>query len=1256
MKHNLPILFFAISYFSFFITSSAQQCPTSTNWTRIATSGSGYTMLNSNSNSISYDSETELMIYIHQQNHISGGGNSGVFKISSSKDKGNSWTMNMGPLYGNSSNLASGRHPMAAIYNPAGNTIPDSAFVVFLGSMLNVIPNQYTGAVGGVYQLGSGYSTEYKMDLTSTNYPGAFGGLCQGKRGTFFAAELENQTNSLSTGGLQLIRGDWVDSFRNVVWKKDTLLIPDYDSTVLNRQYAAGFDMAFDPTGRFGWIVLLTHVKGSKESVYSPLFWTSDDSGATWKGPITVPVNQYFKSGSGLEMTCGLEVDLTVDAQGNPHALVDVLESQSGVPFGFNPGFKTHFMTEFLRQNNQWRTQIIDSLNSFRSMFTNGQLWFHDTRPQMSRSLNGQYLVYSWFDSDTLNNVRPRLKGKAFDLVKGCWTQVYDFSKCSGFAGDSLHLSQASPLTFISGSDLCLTSTVLLMNSSGQISDSSEVKFIQGAKFPLGGFTQGQFGVSSNLGKFKLCKSANLVLTAFPAGQSYKWSNGDTTASTIIGTSGWASVSITSGCMTYKDSVFVENTDLKVSIGAQRKRLCPSDSIQLSYQGNGKILWSNGDTLPTIYVSQAGWVKLNVSDDCGDGVDSLEILSPASQMLSIIRGSLTGCPGDSVELFAGSNHTNYVWSNGQTSASIVVSAPGNYYCTIEDSTGCFIRTDTLIVQRVNFPNKAMGASNAGICSGDSTQLYIIKYNGPYLYQWYKNGTAISGAIDTAIWTSDTGTYSIQIKDTSLGCQIEFTSVMNAYQAPTANISVFGNTTLCKNDSVLLVVNGNAGGSFIWMKDGAPIQGAKDSMYFAKSTGMYSVKVTAPTGCYKTSSGISVVTDASPSDSVKLNKPVACEGDTILMQLQYNSAWIYQWYDISGPISGADSSVYGVTQSGDYYAIITTAVGCITQSQMMQLAFQQVPYAQLVNPNITDICKGDSVMLEAVPQAGVTYQWRKNGKEIAGAVDSIYWVKEQGDFDVVMTNGQGCPGISNLVPISDKGSPDPKIQSNGGYALCPGDTLILDVQSKGTYSTIEWFKDGSPWGNGGQAQQVWEAGTFTVKVNNTNGCVGTSSPVKVISVPTPVPVITRNGNILTSTKAFTYQWFLNGAAMPGANNQSFTMVQPGNYAVEVSDTNGCTGRSAILGVNLNLHGPEANQWLIFPNPVKENLYIQFASGLLGLGTLSVYDITGKLLIQKSLIQMDGKLESLPVSLLNPGIYFLTIQPENGKQTTYKFIKE
>lgn len=74
---------------------------------------------------------------------------------------------------------------------------------------------------------------------------------------------------------------------------------------------------------------------------------------------------------------------------------------------------------------------------------------------------------------------------------------------------------------------------------------------------------------------------------------------------------------------------------------------------------------------------------------------------------------------------------------------------------------------------------------------------------------------------------------------------------------------------------------------------------------------------------------------------------------------------------------------------------------------------------------------------------------------------------------------------------------------------------------------------------------------------------THSYLEAGPLPLATPSITRSGDLLTSVVSgnYTYQWLREDVLIPGANQSTYALQQPGSYRVRITNALGCTAESA-----------------------------------------------------------------------------------------------
>src|SRR5437868_6888329 len=145
----------------------------------------------------------------------------------------------------------------------------------------------------------------------------------------------------------------------------------------------------------------------------------------------------------------------------------------------------------------------------------------------------------------------------------------------------------------------------------------------------------------------------------------------------------------------------------------------------------------------TVHVTVGG------ADNCSANSDDVSVGVNTPVVPAITAdGPTTFCPGSKVTLTSSSANA-YLWSTGEHSQSITVTAAGNYTVTTTDANGCSATSSATSVS----VDPAMGQPTTSaqgptsICPGGSVAMTASGNggNGVYSYQWYNINGPISGA-------------------------------------------------------------------------------------------------------------------------------------------------------------------------------------------------------------------------------------------------------------------------------------------------------------------------------------------------------------------------------------------------------------------------------------------------------------------------------------------------------------------------------
>jgi len=151
----------------------------------------------------------------------------------------------------------------------------------------------------------------------------------------------------------------------------------------------------------------------------------------------------------------------------------------------------------------------------------------------------------------------------------------------------------------------------------------------------------------------------------------------------------------------------------------------------------------------------------------------------------------------------------------------------------------------------------------------------------------------------------------------------------------------------------------------------------------------------------------------------------------------------------------------------------------------------------------------------------------------------------------------------------------------------------------------------------------------------------------------VPHLTQVFNYLSTTGTGTYQWLLNGVAIPGATSDTLHFTQNGSYNMLLTGDYGCTYLSDTLEVtNSGIAEQHIPELKIYPNIITEVLYITNTTGKTT--TVSVITPEGKL-VKNMKLDGEKKIHAMEMNDLARGMYLVSFEGEAGSKT-FKVVKK
>jgi len=311
-------------------------------------------------------------------------------------------------------------------------------------------------------------------------------------------------------------------------------------------------------------------------------------------------------------------------------------------------------------------------------------------------------------------------------------------------------------------------------------------------------------------------------------------------------------------------------------------------------------------------------------------------------------------------------------------------------------------------------------------------------------------------------------------------------------------------------------------------------------------------------------------------------------------------YAYQWYKNGTAISGATGSswIFRPTLPGHYncYVTVTDSLGDVAQSNIVSNITVYNQPSVSISPVSVNMTVGGTQQFSSSVFGGLapySYQWYyANGTTISGSAASnlTYTANSTGTYSIYLnvTDSLNFVTQSNTVSINVNSQPSVTISPAIVKITVGTQQVFNSVVSNGTPPhSYQWYLNGSQvsGANGNNwAFNATSAGTYIVflrikdsynfTAQSNNASVNVESPLSVNVSLSQVKVnygqsVMFNSSVSGGTLPFSYQWYLNGTAVSGANgpNWFFTPKLVGNYRVylNVTDAFNFTVESNVVDV-------------------------------------------------------------------------------------------
>lgn len=181
---------------------------------------------------------------------------------------------------------------------------------------------------------------------------------------------------------------------------------------------------------------------------------------------------------------------------------------------------------------------------------------------------------------------------------------------------------------------------------------------------------------------------------------------------------------------------------------------------------------------------------------------------------------------------------------------------------------------------------------------------------------------------------------------------------------------------------------------------------------------------------------------------------------------------------------------------------------------------------------------------------------------------------------------------------------------------------------------------------GEAYMGWtESSSYERYLSTEEGCDSVVTTLLTV-FPELVPEVWVAGDTLTADEGYvTYQWYNDEGPIAGANGREYVITQSGVYRLELTDENGCTGKSRLLGMTWSAGVSVFDagfDWKVYPNPSEGSFTVNISTPFSDRFVVKVISPTGQVVAERRMeVYGEGSSGRIHLSGLAKGLYLVTL---------------
>ncbi|MCZ2101554.1 MAG: SprB repeat-containing protein, partial [Chitinophagales bacterium] len=543
-------------------------------------------------------------------------------------------------------------------------------------------------------------------------------------------------------------------------------------------------------------------------------------------------------------------------------------------------------------------------------------------------------------------------------------------------------------------------------------------------------------------------------------------------------------------------------------------------------------LWSTGETTQVIETPGPGIYCVTVIDSGGcSGSACHEFEGLKIQVES--DDTSCGLDNGSIRVTALNIPTRFVtfnWNTGETTSTISALSSGTYTVTAtyyncpEVIETIYINSSDSILVSIDVVDESCNQNNGSI------SIVPTGTNPYYAYQW-SNGEQTQVITDLAA-----GIYTVTIIDDYLCEAVRTVTVNNLNDFSIANSS---QSTSCGLDNGWITATPSDNGIYQY----AWSNGQTTQTISELSPGTYTVTVTSDNGCEAVatstidSSGQLVLTDETIHTSCGLNN------GSISIHPNGGYGFSYLW-------SNGDTTQTIVDLSPGAYTVTVSAFGGCSEEQTITVN-ESSPEIETEFEVVHTNCGHNDGIITAKPIGGTDFAYYWSTGDTTQTIRDL----APGNYTVIVTAIGGCSDTLSVGVNSSKAIDLTTVTTPTKCGL-PNGSIQAEAVNGDAFEYI--------WSTGANTQTISDLapGTYTVTVTNELGCEASATTTLLLSNPLSLSILTFEEScsgcndasitaLANGRAPYSYVW------SNGGTSQSIEDLEPGVYAVTVTDDLGCS---------------------------------------------------------------------------------------------------